>query len=235
MMIEERLRSVRERIASAAARAGRASDDILVLAVTKGLPADRVAAAAALGLTAVGENRVQEAGRKRPAADRVIAAAGGARLTWHLIGHLQRNKVNAALATFDRIDAVDSLALASELSRRLAEGPRRLPVLVEINTSGETAKHGIAPDEALDLVPEIAALPGLEVQGLMTMAPLAAPPRPAFRSLRRLRDQLLAGRSSGSTGLPHLSMGMSGDFEEAIEEGATQLRLGTAIFGDRSG
>lgn len=232
--VRERLARVRERVEAAARRAGREASAVTIVAVTKGFPAEVVVAAATAGLTAVGENRVQEARAKRPAAAALFAADPALRApAWHLIGHLQANKVRAALELFDWIEAVDSIALASELSRRLAAAGRRLPVLVEIKTAPEPTKHGFAPEEALDLVPRIAALPGLEVAGLMTVASLAGPERPAFRALRQLAERLAAAFPSGGPG--QLSMGMSGDFEEAVEEGATILRLGTALFGPRPG
>ena len=232
--VRERLAAVRERVEAAARRGGRDASAVTIVAVTKGFPAEAVVAAAAARLTAVGENRVQEARDKRPAAALLLAADPALSApTWHLIGHLQTNKVRAALELFDWIESVDSLALASELSRRLADLGRRLPVLVEIKTAPEPTKHGIAPEAALDLVPRIAALPGLEVAGLMTVGPLAGPARPAFRALRRLAERLPAAIPAAGPG--ELSMGMSGDFEEAVEEGATILRLGTALFGPRPG
>jgi pyridoxal phosphate enzyme (YggS family) len=234
--IRDRLESIRERIEASARRAGRDPAGVAIVAVTKGFPATAVVAAAALGLGAVGENRVQEARVKRLDADRLLAAAPGlAPPLWHLIGHLQRNKVGAALDLFDWVEAVDSLEVAGELSRRHDSSRPRLPVLVEIKTSPEPAKHGLSPEEALDLLPQIGALPGLEVLGLMTMAPWRADPRPAFRSLQRLRERLAPSWPGPLPHLPHLSMGMSGDFEVAVEEGATLIRLGTALFGPRPG
>lgn len=232
---------MRERVEAAAKRAGRDPGDIEIIGVTKGAPPEAVAAAIAAGLSAVGENRVQEAMAKRPAAESLLAADPNLALpVWHLVGHLQRNKVRAAIGLFDWIDAVDSLELARELSRRLAgTATRPLPVLIEIKTAPDPTKHGISPEAALDLVPEIGALPGLEVRGLMTMAPLAGPPQPAFRALRSLSEHLQTGGRGSWTELPHLSphlsMGMSGDFEVAVEEGATLLRLGRVLFGPRPG
>ena len=234
--MRDRLESVRERIEAAARRAGRDPTEIEVVAVTKGFPAAAVVAAVAAGLGAVGENRVQEARAKRPATESLLAAEPGlARPLWHLIGHLQRNKVRAALELFEWVDAVDSLEIAGELSRRLEGSGRRLPVLVEVKTAPEPTKHGLTPEAALDLAPEIGALPGLLVRGLMTMAPWGADPRPAFQSLRRLRERLAVSWPGPPPHLPHLSMGMSGDFEIAVEEGGTLLRLGTALFGPRPG
>lgn len=222
--------AVRERIAAAAERAGRRDPSaIQVVAVTKGFGPEAVTAAVAAGIGIVGENRVQEARDKRPAAAAALLAAGLAEPSWHLIGHLQSNKLKLALELFDWIAAVDSWPLAEAMNERVLAAGRRLPILVEIKTAPDATKHGILPPQALDLVPRIARLPGLDVRGLMTIAPLAAPARPAFRALAGLRAELIGYGFS----LEHLSMGMSGDFEVAVEEGATLVRLGTALFGAR--
>lgn len=228
--VRGRHEKVSARMARAAERAGRDPQDIDIVAVTKGFGAEAVLAAVASGIREVGENRVQEARAKKPLALALLAAEPGLPPpTWRLIGHLQGNKAGLAGELFDWIDSVDSLDLAANLSRRaLAAGTTRR-ILIEIKLAPEETKHGAAPGDALDLVPAIAALPGLAVGGLMTVAPLGAPARPAFRALARIRDQL----ARSGCPLPHLSMGMSGDFEEAIEEGATLLRLGTALFGSR--
>ena len=226
--VRARHEAVRERIARAAERAGRHPAEIAIVAVTKGFGPEAVVAAAAAGIRAVGENRVQEAREKKPLALALLAAAPAFELpAWRLIGHLQSNKAGLAAELFDWIDAVDSLALATLLSRRAVAAGRTLRVLVEVKLAPEDTKYGAAPEEAVDLVPAIAALPGLEVGGLMTVAPLDAPARPAFQALAALR-----GRLAATTGapLPHLSMGMSGDFEVAIEEGATFVRVGSALF-----
>ena len=224
---------VAERIARAAARAGRDPRAIEVVAVTKGFGPEAVFAAAGAGIRAVGENRVQEARAKKPLALELLAREPGlAPPIWRLIGHLQSNKAGLAAEIFDWIDAVDSLDLATNLSRRAQAAGRTLRVLIEVKLAPEETKHGVAPAAALDLVPAIAALPGLEVGGLMTVAPLTGPARPAFQALAALRRRLAAAMARP---LPHLSMGMSGDFEEAVEEGATLLRLGTALFGPRPG
>jgi pyridoxal phosphate enzyme (YggS family) len=234
-LLNERVRArhdaIRERIAAACARAGRADEsEIRVVAVTKGLGPEAVAAAVAAGIPAIGENRVQEARGKRPLAEQLLRDQGLPLPAWHLIGHLQTNKVKLAREIFDWIAAVDSLALAAALSARWQPGSPDLPVLVEIKTAPEPTKHGILPPQAGDLVPRIARLPGLDVRGLMTVAPLGAPPRPAFRALAGLRSEL----AGGGLRLPHLSMGMSGDYEIAVEEGATLVRIGTALFGPRA-
>jgi pyridoxal phosphate enzyme (YggS family) len=214
--VRANLERVRERVARAAQRAGRRPEDILLIGVSKTVPAERVREAVEAGLAALGENRVQEAKEKI----RVL----GRPVPWHLIGHLQTNKVKDALDLFDVIQSVDRPALAAELARRAR---RPVDVLVEVNLAGEPAKSGFAPAEVKPAVDALAALPGLRVRGLMAIPPAAADAgqaRPWFRALRDLRD---------AAGLRELSMGMSADFEVAIEEGATMVRVGTAIFGER--
>jgi hypothetical protein len=219
--IAENLRRVRERIDAACRRAGRSPDEVTVVGISKGFPISAVVTAYEAGLSDVGENRVQEAAAKIPA-----AAAQGARPRWHLVGHLQTNKVKTALGLFDIIHSVDSLRLAEVISREAgARAP--VPVLLEVNVAGEESKFGLAPDEVASALARARALPNVDVQGLMTVAPLAADAeevRPVFRRLRELGKSL---------GLRHLSMGMSDDFEVAVEEGATLVRIGRAIFGPR--
>jgi len=224
--LRQRLDQVRGRISDAAARSGRAAGAVTLVGVTKTVAAEVVRAAVALGLGDLGENRVQEAQAK-------IAAVGRERARWHLVGHLQRNKAGRAVDLFDRIHSVDGLELAGALSGRAATSGRLLPVLVEVNVSGEATKFGVAPAELEPLLERIAALPGLRLDGLMTVGPpveSAPQARPGFARLRELRDR--AERSLGLR-LPELSMGMSGDFEVAVEEGSTMVRVGTAIFGSR--
>jgi len=218
--IAENVVRVRARIAAACDRAGRDPADVTLIAVTKTHLAEAVAAAYAAGIRDFGENRVQEAAEKIPA-----ARALGVEATWHLIGNLQRNKVAAALPLFDVIHSVDSLRLAEALNERSTAGTR---VLLEVNISGETSKHGVSPEDAPDLAERIGHMRHIALIGLMTVAPIAAEPEDArsiFRRLRDLRDAL---------GLRELSMGMTGDFETAIEEGATFVRVGRAIFGART-
>jgi len=225
--LEGRLDDVRGRLARAAARAGRNTGAVRLIGVVKTVPAESVREAAERGLLDLGENRVQEARIKIPAIGREDAR-------WHMIGHLQRNKAGLAVQLFDRIHSLDGLAVAAAVSRRAVELGRRLPVLLEVNVSGEASKHGIRPENATPLIGEIANLPGIALDGLMTIAPYsdrAEDARPHFARLRELRDAL--ERSTGVT-LPELSMGMSGDFEVAIEEGSTMVRVGTAIFGSRN-
>jgi PLP dependent protein len=217
--------NVRARIRAAAERGGRRADDVLLVAVTKTVDAARVRDAAALGLRTFGENRVQEAREKIPAVSGV---------SWHLIGSLQRNKAKEAVRLFDVLESVDSEALAEELSRRAVEQERVVDVLVQVNVAREPQKHGASPEEAAAVVRRTAALPGVRLRGLMTIAPAVSDPdevRPVFRALRELRDNLQGVLGAA---LPELSMGMSEDFEVAIEEGATMVRIGRAIFADRS-
>jgi hypothetical protein len=218
------LARVRERIAEAAARAGRDPAGIELCAVTKTADLDAVREAVAAGVTILGENRVQAAEPKiREAQD----LAG--RAVWHMIGHLQRNKARRAVELFEVIGAVDGLSLARRLSDLGVERGNPVTVLAEVNTSGEEAKGGFAAGEAPAALEEMRALPGLSVRGLMTMAPFTDDERPVrgcFAALRELRDTL-----PSAEGLPVLSMGMTNDFEIAVEEGATLVRVGTAIFG----
>ena len=221
--IGSRVAEVRARIAEHQARAGW-RHPVLIVAVTKTHPAAAVRAAAEAGLTAVGENRVQEALAKQGELPDVA-------VEWHLIGSLQRNKARHAVNRFALLHSVDSLELARELDRRAA--PRSVqPVLLQVNCSAEPQKGGVEPDRLPALLDEVAALPRLRLAGLMTMAELtddAGRQRAAFRRLRELRD---AGERQGHR-LPELSMGMSGDYLVAVEEGATMVRLGTLLFGER--
>jgi len=226
--IRENLLRVRERIAAAALNAGRPADEITLIGVSKTHPAEAVREAFAAGLRHFGENRVQEwEGKQRDLQD--LPA------TWHLIGHLQSNKAARAAKLFHAIDSVDDLALAQRLSRaRIELGvPAKLRVLIEVHIAQEEAKSGAPAEELPALAEKIAALPALELAGLMCIPPLvedAEAARPYFRRLRELRDEL--ARRLGRA-LPVLSMGMSHDFDVAIEEGATEVRVGTALFGTR--
>lgn len=213
-------------MARAAQRAGRDPDDVVLVGVVKTVPADQVAEAVDLGLANLGENRVQEAESK-------IAAVGRAAARWHLIGHLQSNKAGRAIELFDRIHGLDRAAIADVLSRRAVAAGIEMPVLVEVNVSGEATKFGVAAHELRALLEHVAGLPGLRLDGLMTIGPPVARPehaRPGFASLRSLGEQ---ARGWLGRPLPELSMGMSGDYEVAIEEGATLVRVGTALFGAR--
>jgi pyridoxal phosphate enzyme (YggS family) len=218
---------VRSTIAHAARRAGRDPAEITLVAVSKTRPVELVEMAYNLKVTDFGENRVQEALPK-------IATFHPQGVRWHMIGHLQSNKAGKVVGAFDSVQSVDSLALAQTLQRQAAKRAIRLPVLLEVNVAGEESKSGVQPDEVLSLARQIAELPALEVQGLMTVAPLVDDPekvRPVFRSLRELRD-LLRGELPECS-WQHLSMGMTDDYSIAIEEGATIVRVGRAIFGER--
>ena len=220
-----RLAQVREAVARHQ-QVGGWSHPVRVVAVTKGHGPEAVRAAAAAGLEDVGENRVQEAMAKQD-------AAGSVAVTWHLIGTLQRNKARQAVGRFALIHSVDRLDLAGELDRRAAAGPDVQRVLLQVNCSDEPQKGGVEPSGLLPLLEAMAALRHLEVAGLMTMSALTddlAEQRRAVRRLRDLRDQ---GERAGYR-LPELSMGMSGDYTTAVEEGATMVRLGTILFGERS-
>ena len=222
-----RLASVRERIASALARSGRPAEAVTIVAVTKTYPAAAVIAAREAGLTDVGENRVQELAEK-------VEAVGRDAVVWHLIGHLQRNKARRALPNFDLLHSLDSTRLAKELSDGAAASGRTVRALVQVNASREETKSGFELEELVAALGEICALPALRVEGLMTMAPLTddeAVIRRSFAATRQARDDA-ARQIPGFRG-GHLSMGMSNDYEIAVEEGSTLVRLGTVLFGAR--
>jgi pyridoxal phosphate enzyme (YggS family) len=219
------LQIIQGRIAAACERAQRDPASVELMAVSKNHPPEAVSEAVCLGLTLFGESRVQEARVKIP------ECPGRAR--WHFIGHLQSNKSRDAVALFQRIESVDSIALARELQKQAEKQSRRLPILLEVNVAGEASKFGWNPAAVLDALPELHSFSRLELQGLMTIAPYSTDPervRPVFRRLRELRD---AAADRLGTPLPVLSMGMSGDLEVAIEEGSTVVRIGTALFGER--
>ena len=222
------LANVCDRIARAADRAVRPPDEVELIAVTKGFPLETAVAAAQAGLTDLGENRVQEAERKITA-----WPAGMERPTWHLIGHLQTNKAKRACSLFDRIHSVGSVRLAEEISRRAENMGVRARCLLEVNVAGEASKQGFSPLEIERSAAEIATLPMVEWHGLMTVAPLTDPEsnRMVFRQLAQLKDLLAV--SFADHPWSQLSMGMTNDFEVAIEEGATAVRIGRAIFGER--
>ncbi len=231
--LQDNLTRVQDRIASAAARAGRDAADITLVAVSKLHPLEALLAAYELGVRHFGENRVEEASVKLPAFRQSVSDAA---VRFHMIGHLQSRKASAAAALFDCMHSVDSVKVAQRLSH-FASKP--LPILLEVNVSGEESKYGFSGarrDELFSAVEAIIQLPNLQLDGLMTMAPIvenAEQARPVFRALRELRDELAA--CYPDLKLPHLSMGMTDDFEVAIEEGATLVRIGRAIFGERHG
>jgi pyridoxal phosphate enzyme (YggS family) len=231
--VAQRVAAVRARIAAAAERARRAPEDITLVGVTKRQPLERVLAGIRAGVTHLGENYVQEARDKIPAIE--SALGGSPHLCWHLIGHLQRNKAKLVPALFDSVETVDRVELAQALDRRAQLHGERLEVLLQVNVSGESQKSGAAEDELAALWRACRDFESLVVRGLMAIPTASAEPehnRPAFARLRELRDTLRA--EPGGDDLRELSMGMSGDFEVAIEEGSTRVRVGTALFGERT-
>jgi PLP dependent protein len=224
--IAKNLTEVNDRIASAALRAGRIPASVRLVAVSKTVDLDRIRAAIAAGQRLFGENYLQEAREK-------IDALGHA-VSWHLVGHLQSNKAKSAVELFDLIHGVDSLKLAQTLEKAAAARGRFQEILLQVNLAGEASKAGAAPENVALLLEEVQRLPHLQVEGLMTMPPYFSDPeeaRPFFRVLRELAERL---RDTSGLPLRELSMGMSGDFEVAVEEGATLVRVGTAIFGTRT-
>jgi pyridoxal phosphate enzyme (YggS family) len=225
--IRENLAGVRERIEEARVRAG-STAEVSIVAVTKTLSPFVVEAALEAGLHKLGENRVQELESK-------VDAVGRDRAEWHLIGHLQRNKVRQSLPLFDLIHSVDSVRLAEALSREAVRADRVVEGLVQVNTSGEASKYGFSAEEALEAIARIAALPQLRLTGIMTMAPYTASEavlRRTFAGAREIFER--CGTEVEGFEVRHLSMGMSNDFEVAVEEGSTMVRLGTVLFGERN-
>lgn len=225
--IRVNLDNVRGRMARAAVAAGRRPEEIALVAVTKTFPAEDILEGIEAGITAIGENRVQEAASKY--------LMVGERVQWHLVGHLQSNKAKKAVEMFSLIHSIDSVELAGEVGRRARERGKVQEVLVEVNTSGEPQKHGVEPEITLEVLKDIEGIEGLKVMGLMTVGPLTDDVekiRKAFRMLRGIFEK------ADALGLPnaemrHLSMGMSGDFELAIAEGSNMVRIGSAIYGSR--
>jgi len=223
--LNDNLRSIQQRVRAACDRAGRSVDSVTLLAVSKTHPADTIKAATDLGITLFGENKVQEAKAKIP------NCPGRAR--WHFIGHLQSNKCRDAVELFSMIQCVDSLAIAQEINKRAEQASKRMPVLLEINVAGEASKFGYRPEQMLNELNTLNALPRLEIHGLMAIPPFSPVPeksRPYFQTLRELK---MKAEDVLGAPLPVLSMGMSDDFEIAIEEGSTMIRVGTALFGAR--
>lgn len=220
--IAENIEGVRKRIANAAESVGRSAEEITLVAVTKFRSPEEIAQALAAGLKTFGENRVQEAKAK------VHLLPEG--ISWHMIGHLQTNKAKDAVALFECIHSLDSIHLADELDKRCAAADKTMDVLLEVNVSGEESKYGLRPDDVEAVVHHVVTLPHLHLKGLMTMAPFVDDPetvRPVFRGLRELRDRINHG---GICKLSDMSMGMTQDYEVAIQEGATIVRIGSAIF-----
>ena len=223
----ERLAAVQERIEAARLRVGRTDDAVTIVAVTKTHPPGAALAVLEAGVPDLAENRVQDLEEK-------VAAVDDPRATWHLIGHLQRNKARRAMELFELLHSLDSLRLARNLSRIAQEEGTPVRALVQVNTSGEEAKGGFAAETAVDAIGEIAELPGLVLEGMMTMAPFDAEEailRQTFGKTRELHTEV--ARQIPGYKPKHLSMGMSGDYEIAVEEGSTLVRLGTVLFGAR--
>lgn len=225
MGLADNLAAIQQRIADACGRAGRDPGAVSLLAVSKGMPPEAIREATEAGLKVFGESKVQEARAKMP-----LCPTG---LRWHMIGHLQSNKCRDAVRLFDLIEGVDSLALAQELNKWAEKEAKTLPILLELNLAGESTKFGFRPEQALADLAAINALPRIEVHGFMTIAPWSPDPEKARPIFRRMREMKERGEALLGAPLPHLSMGMSGDFEAAIEEGATIVRLGTLLFGSR--
>lgn len=226
MSLTDNLALIQQRIRTACERSDRDVNSVLLLAVSKTHPPEVIREAVNLGLTTFGENKVQEAKAKIP------NCPGKAR--WHFIGHLQSNKCRDAVELFEMIQGVDSLAIAQEINKRAEQASKTMPILLEINVAGEGSKFGYQPEQMLAELEALNALPRLEIHGLMAIPPYTPVPekaRPYFQKLRELKQQAEALLGAP---LPQLSMGMSGDFEVAIEEGATIVRIGTALFGERS-
>ena len=234
--IVDNLSNINQRIADAAARSHRTPDSIRLVVVTKGRSVPEIQKILATGIRDIGENRVQEAQQKYPLVNASITTATTVPThktgRWHLIGHLQRNKVKTALSMFSLIHSVDSLRLLAEIARRSAERTQQTDVLIQINTTGEASKYGLDADDLLGFMEEAQAYPTVHIAGLMTMGQLSPSPevnRPAFALLRLLAEKIEAQKFPGVT-MRYLSMGMTNDFEVAIEEGANLVRIGRAIF-----
>jgi len=228
LSVAENVEHVQQRIRDACRRAGRSAEDVRLIAVSKTQPAEAIRQAYAAGLREFGENRVQEAAAKRKELEGMDAV-------WHLIGHLQSNKAKQAVGLFHSIHSVDSLPLAERIDRAGAALGRRVPILIEVHLGDEASKFGVEEDDLAQLAERIGALPSVELRGLMTLPPFFDDPqqvRPFFRRLRERAGRIEA-RNLPGVSMRELSMGMSHDFEIAIEEGATIVRVGTAIFGER--
>jgi len=226
--IEENLSQLRARIFRACEKVKRNPQDVKIVAVTKNVSVEKIKQAIDCGIEIVGENKVQEAQTKYGQIDKKVS--------WHLVGHLQTNKVKKALEIFEMIQSVDSLKLAEEIDKRAKEKNDVLPVLIEVNTSDEATKYGVKPELTEQVIREIRKLENIKIKGLMTMAPLIDDKekvRQSFRNLRKTYEKM-KNLKVPNLELEYLSMGMSSDFEEAIEEGSNMLRIGTAIFGPRS-
>jgi hypothetical protein len=223
--LAENLEKIQQRIRTVCNRCGREPESVILLVVTKSQPPEMIRAAADCGQILFGENKVQEAKAKIPLCP--------GRLRWHFIGHLQSNKCRDAVELFEMVQSVDSLPLAQEISKRAGQAAKTMPILLEVNVASEASKFGYLPERLLAELEEINALPRIEIHGLMTVPPWSDEPEKVRPHFQRLRELKLECEQILGVPLPHLSMGMSGDFEKAIEEGATMVRIGTALFGPR--
>jgi pyridoxal phosphate enzyme (YggS family) len=227
MSVEENIRQIRETIAETAEKSGRPFSSVRLMAVTKTVDDDRIIEAIAAGVDIIGENYIQEAKRK--------IESMGKSVQWHMIGYLQTNKAKIAAGLFEMVHSVDRMELAQELNKRALAADLTLKILIEVNISGEKTKNGVALGQAVALVRNVAALPNISIQGLMTMPPYFDNPeeaRPFFRKLRELKE-IIESEKIPRVEMNELSMGMTGDYTVAIEEGATIVRIGRAIFGER--
>ncbi len=227
-MLKDNLQSVQQRVQNACDRSGRKREDVKLIAVSKTKPVEMIREIYEEGIRDFGENHPQEIRDKVPAMPQDI--------NWHMIGHLQTNKIKYIIERTCMVHSVDSIHLAEELSKAAVNHGRVMPVLIEVNMAGEETKNGISPSEALDFITRASAFPGINIQGLMTIAPNtenAEENRPVFREMKKLFIDI-KDKNIDNVNMKHLSMGMTGDFEVAIEEGATMIRVGTAIFGARN-
>ncbi|MDI6840519.1 MAG: YggS family pyridoxal phosphate-dependent enzyme [bacterium] len=220
-MIGENIERIREKIDKAAKRAGRNPASVVIVCASKGVTPERIEEAIECGIRIIGENVVQDALKK------YYAVKSNAE--WHMIGHLQTNKINKALDIFAMIQSLDTLHLAEEINKRAC---KPIPVLIEVNTSGESTKYGFNPDQVITSIRKISNLPNIVIQGLMTIGPLNQDPRPSFKLLRALKDKI-EDENIPKVSMQWLSMGMTDDYEIAIEEGSNMVRIGRGIFGER--
>lgn len=226
MSIRENLRAVQARITEALERSGRGTEHVTLVTVTKMVGLAKIQEALEAGITHIGENRVQDAEPK------ITVLKDRSNITWHMIGHLQTNKAKRAVELFQIIHSIDSLRLAKEINKRALQYEKVMDILFEVNVSGETSKYGLSADELIPVIREVAQLEGISVKGLMTMAPFLAEPEETRPYFRKLRELFMMFKEKGIGQMEYLSMGMTNDFEVAIEEGANIVRIGTAIFGE---